>query len=149
MRTLAASLAAPRVASVPGWRTAVPVVAALALALGFLATPAAEQSAAVQAAGPELTLLLRMMAGLKLAFVVAGIGFSWWRLGHPVRPTTAAAYLAAVACVSVSPGLIWDMAHIVLGAALLHGGLAALVALGWLDRDLHGPVLTRLALRRG
>lgn len=141
--------AAPAALSVaaPRWRAIVLGVAALSLALGFLATPAAEQAAAVQAAGPELTRLLRMMAGLKLAFVAAGLGFAWWRLGHAVRPAMAGAYLASVAAVAVSPGLIWDMAHVAAGAALLHGGLVALLALGWLDRDLRGPVMSGL-LRR-
>lgn len=120
----------PSVGVAVPWRALVPGVVVLALAAGFVAGRAPVEDA-------ELARLLRMMAVLKLAFVAAGAAFVWWRLGHAVRFATATGYLGALAAAAIGPGFIWGMAHVVLGAALLHGGLGAIGLIGWRDAGLR------------
>ena len=118
------------------YRGALVVAVLLSAALAYLATPAADAAHAVAAAGPELTRLLRLMALVKLAMAAAALGLVGWRLGHPARPALAWAYVAGCTLMAAGPGLIWTMAHVALGAALLHGGLLLLILLGWADGGL-------------
>ncbi len=108
------------------------VVAGAALA-GFTATGAHEATQAAHAAGPELTHLLRAMAGLKMLFAGAAVGAIAWRLQAPAGWVRLAAYGLACSAMAAGPSLIWDMAHLRLGALLLHGGLLASVLLLWRD----------------
>jgi hypothetical protein len=48
---------------------------------------------------------------------------------------------------AAGPGLIWGMAHIGLGAILLHGGLFATIILFWRDPAV-GAQLARIVDRR-
>jgi hypothetical protein len=119
---------------------------AIAALAGFLATGA--DDAARASADAELTRLLRAMAGLKLLFAVAAAGAVYWRLGAPVTPLWLAAYTAACAAMFAGPGLIWNMAHVGLGAILLHAGLAATVLLVWRDRVTAARLDAMIARRR-
>ena len=115
-------------------------------ALAVLVTPAQEAALAAQAAGPELTRLLRAMAGLKLIFAVAMVSATYWRLEMPAEAWRLASYSAAGAAVTAGPVLIWDMAHIRLGALLLHAGLLAGALLLWRDPavgDRLGAIVAR------
>ena len=111
------------------------VVAALVVGVvagwGLTRTGAAEL--AVAAAGPELTRLLRAMAGIKLLLAAGAAAAVWWRLGMGVGRGWLAGYAVAGAAMAAGPGLIWQMAHAGAGALLLHGGLAATVVLLWRD----------------
>ena len=135
-------------------RIAFVLLAAGALAMGFLATDADTNARALAEAGPELTMLLRAMAGLKAglaAFVTAVIV---WRLGSPASPQRLIAYGVAVVLMMASPGLIWTLAHVGLGAAMLHGGLLMAILLLWRDQVIGerlGRIIIarRTALRRG
>ena len=122
------------------------VVAVSALA-GFAATGQHAAAQAVSDAGPELTHLLRAMAGLKMLFAAAAVGAIAWRLAVPAGWVRLAGYGLASACMAAGPGLIWDMAHVRLGALLLHGGLLAGVLLLWRDPAtsirLHRTIATR------
>ena len=139
-----------RLAALPSARRP-PIRAVLAAALllgvaaGWLATPEPVAQHAAAQAGAELTRLLRMMALLKLALAIGAVWLTDWRLRYPARPALAACYVAAVASMACAPGLIWSMAHVIAGAALLHGGLAALLLLLW--RDPGSPAMLQ-ALRR-
>ena len=100
-------------------------------------------------AGSELLVLMRFMAGVKAAMALGAVALVWWRMGAPVGRGTAAAYVMAAAVMAAGPGLIWDMRHIALGAAAVHGGLSALLVVGWLDRaGWNGLVGEAVARRR-
>jgi hypothetical protein len=102
-------------------------------ALAAFATPAGEAAQAAHAAGPELTRLLRAMAGLKLIFAAAVLAAVAWRLAVPASAWRVACYGVAAAAMAGGPVLIWDMVHIRLGALLLHAGLLAGALLLWRD----------------
>ncbi len=131
---------APRVArtAAPAWsplaaRSCAVLLAVAALAAGFLVTGHASAAAAISRDGPDLTRLLRAMAGLKLSFAAAAMAGILWRLGSPMRPVWLLAYAASLAAMWSGPGLIWFMVHLKLGALLLHGGLFASLVLLWRD----------------
>ena len=91
-------------------------------ALAGLATSAEEAARAAQAAGPELTRLLQAMAGLKLIFAGGLLAFTYWRLAVAAPTWRLACYATAGAAMAAGPVLIWEMAHVGLGALLLHSG---------------------------
>ena len=134
-----------------GWRaSAVPyravllAVTVVAATAGFTLTGVEASHAAVRNAGSELVHLLRMMALLKVGLAAAATWLADWRLRQPLAPRLAGAYLAAAGLMAMGPGLIWDMAHVVLGAVLLHAGLAMLIVLACTD----GGVAWRFLRRR-
>ncbi len=100
---------------------------------GYLATGNAAEAQAIQAAGPELTRLLRGMALIKALMAAIMAAAVFWRLQFPIPPVRLAAYITACAAMAAGPFLVWDMAHIIGGAVLLHAGLLAAVLLGWRD----------------
>jgi peptidoglycan/LPS O-acetylase OafA/YrhL len=122
--------------------------AVAAMAMAMLATTSDETARAVQAAGPELTRLLRAMAGLKL--MVAGLLLAavYWRMALPAPPWRLTSYTAAGAAMVAGPVLIWDMGHIPLGALLLHGGLLAAALLLWRDPAVGARLGAVVARRR-
>jgi len=97
-----------------------------AAALGLLAGHSAVD--------PELALLLRFMAGVKAMMAVAAGALAAWRFGHPVRPAVGMGYVVAVSGMAAGAALIWQLEHVAVGAVMVHGGLATLAILGWLDR---------------
>jgi hypothetical protein len=120
----------------------------IGVALAMLATPATEAARAAQAAGPELTTLLRAMAGLKLPFAASLLAATYWRLAVPVAPWRLAAYAAAGGAMAAGPVLVWDMAHIRLGALLLHAGLVASLLLLWRDPAVGARLEAIITKRR-
>ena len=120
------------------------VAVALALlgdgTLGLMGTPGA--------CGAELAMLLRFMAVVKGGMALAVAGAAWWRLsrhfswglGAPARPGVALAYVAAVGGMAFGAGLVWQLAHVAWGAALVHGGLWLALGTAWADR---GALLAR------
>ncbi len=117
-------------------------------ALAAFATPAAESAQAAHAAGPELTRLLRAMAGLKLLFAAGVLGAVAWRLAAPASTWRVVCYGMAGAAMAAGPVLIWDMVHIRLGAFLLHGGLLAGALLLWRDPALGARLAAMVQRRR-
>ncbi len=120
------------------------VIGAVGLSFALVDVPAS--SRAVANAGNELTRLLRFMAVIKGGIALGAVGAVLWRLGSDVSPGRFVAYGACCAVMAAGPGLIWDMAHVGLGAVLLHGGLFALLVLLW--RDPAIPVRLEAALAR-
>ncbi len=102
-------------------------------------------------AGSDLLMLMRFMAGVKAAMALGAVALVWWRMEAPVGRAAAAAYVMAAAVMAVGPGLIWDMRHIALGAVAVHGGLSALLVVGWLDRagciGVGGEAVARRRMR--
>jgi hypothetical protein len=121
-------------------------VIAAAVAAGFFT--AAPQDAALAAADPDLTRLLRAMTGLKLLMAGAASAAVLWRLGSPVSPLWLAAYAVAGGAMFAGPGLIWNMAHLGLGALLLHAGLLATIVLVWRDPIVGKRLEVAIAARR-
>ncbi len=113
-------------------RGAVLLVALAAAAAGFMAIDAQTVARAVSL-DPALAWLLRAMAVLKMAAAAAATAGIAWRLGSTATPPWIAGYVLALAATWAGPGLIWDMAHLRLGALLLHGGLAGALVLLWRD----------------
>lgn len=87
----------------------------------------------------ELTHLLRMMAVLKLVLALGAAFLVDWRLRQPVGPRAVAAYVAGAGMMAAGPGLIWGLAHLVLGAVLFHAGVAMLLVLACKDENLRVP----------
>ena len=119
-----------------------------AIGLSFALPDASATSRAVANAGLELTRLMRFMAVIKGAMAVGAAAALFWRLGSDVSFERFAAYGACCAAMAAGPGLIWGMAHVGLGALLLHGGLIALVVLLWRDSALPVRLEAALAARR-
>ncbi len=105
------------------------------------------RAAAGNASGFEdkLVLLLRFMAAMKMAGVVAATGFAHWRLTRSIAPRLALGYGAALMLMAGAPGLIWSLAYIAPAAGLFHAGLLLFLVLAWRDDD---PMPTRWSLPR-
>ncbi len=131
----------------PGRVVLLALVAAGALA-GVLLTNEAAAQLAIAQAGPDLTRLLRAMAGMKALAAAGLVAAMLWRLAAPVSWGWLAGYALAGAAMAAGPGLIWDMAHLRLGALLLHGGLLATVVLLWRDPVMHVRLEQAVARRR-
>jgi hypothetical protein len=153
---MSSAAAAPAPAPARSFASAAPVPARALLALvvvaavaaGLLATEPAAAARAVDAAGADLTRLLRAMAVLKAAMAAGAAAAVLWRLGTAVSWPWLAGYAAACAAMAAGPGLIWDMAHVGLGAALLHGGLLATGLLLWRDPAVGARLSAIVAARR-
>jgi len=105
----------------------------IAGALGYISTNGEAASRAAIGAGEELTRLLRMMTLLKVALGAGALALVSVRFRFPISRPLAFSYVAAGTVMAAGPGVMWNMAHIGLGALLLHGGLASLFALAWID----------------
>lgn len=116
------------------------IASAFGLALGYVAT----SISSFPAVDPELTLLLRLMALLKLVMAACGALLIDWRLRHAASAHLHAGYLASTAMMAVSPGLIWFGAHLIAAAAVFHAGLILGLMLALRDgRVLSGRWLGR------
>ena len=128
-------------------RAALLVVASLALFVATQFGDAAGTARAV-AAEPELALLLRAMAGLKAVIAASVIGLIIWRLGSPIGPLRLALYALSTSAMTAGPVLIWTLAHVGSGAALLHGGMLAGLILLWRDPTVGARLQTVIKDRR-
>lgn len=81
----------------------------------------------------EYVMLIRFMAVMKAAIVVACIALVAWRLGDDITPGLAAAYIAAVGLLAISPVLIWNLAALPAASAIFHAGLLLGLALAATD----------------
>ncbi len=123
------------------------VVAVLAFAAGMLVADAADTARAV-ATDPDLSRLLRAMAGLKALMAAAAVGVMMWRLASPIGPVRLGLYAVSTAAMTAGPALIWNLVNIGSGAALLHGGLFAAVALLWRDPAVGARLQAVIDARR-
>jgi hypothetical protein len=130
-------------------RTLLFAVIALAFAGGLLATPTADTARLIASDGGAWANLLRAMAALKMLFAGAAAAAVLWRLGAPITAPRWSGYALAAAATWTGPGLIWGLAHIALGALLLHGGLIATALLLWRDPAMRARLSELVARRRG
>lgn len=85
-------------------------------------------------ADADLTLLLRFMAVMKAAIVLAAAGLVAWRMGlEDLSSRAAIGYIAAVGLMALSPGLIWSQSSLTLASAFFHSGLLFGLALAARD----------------
>ena len=131
-----------------GSRISMALIVAGAVGLSFALVDASATSRAVANAGGELTRLLRFMAVIKGVLALGAVGALLWRLGSEISLGRFATYSACCAAMVAGPGLIWSMAHVGLGALLLHGGLIALLVLLWCDPAIPTRLEAALAMRR-
>ena len=129
-------------------RIAMALIVLVAVGLSFALVDAPATSRAVANAGTELTRLLRFMAVIKGGMALGALGAVLWRLGSDVSAGRFVTYGTCCAVMAAGPGLIWGMAHVGLGALLLHGGLVALLVLLWRDPAIPVRLEAALALRR-
>lgn len=86
---------------------------------------------------PQLAMLLRGMALIKLALAVLALVVVWWRLGQPLRPRLQAVGVAGVWALSLAAGLIWQLHWIVPASALFHGAMLSLLVAAWREMDVR------------
>jgi hypothetical protein len=129
-------------------RAGILLVVTAALAAGYLATGGAATAAAVAHDGAALTRLMRFMAALKGGLALGAAAAVVWRLGAAVTVPWFAAYALACGAMAAGPGLIWGMAHVGLGALLLHGGLLASILLLWRDPVVGNRLAALVDARR-
>ena len=129
-------------------KTLLLVVIAMASTGGMYATDGATTARMISSAGVDWANLLRAMAVLKLVFAGAATAAVLWRLGAPISATRWGGYALAAAASWAGPGLIWGLAHIALGALLLHGGLIATAMLVWRDPATRARLSDIIARRR-
>jgi len=130
-------------------RTLLIAVITLAFAGGLLATPSTVTARLIASDGGAWANLLRAMAALKVLFAGAASAAVLWRLGAPIFATRLSGYALAAAATWAGPGLIWGLAHIGLGALLLHGGLIATALLLWRDPATRARLSKMISRRRG
>jgi len=118
-------------------RTLLLAVILLAFAGGLLATDRAATARLIANEGGDWANLLRAMAAIKMLIAGAASAAVLWRLGAPITAMRWAGYALATAAAWAGPGLIWGLAHILLGAGLVHGGLIATAVLVWRDPAIH------------
>lgn len=112
-------------------RTLLASVMILAATTGVIA--GALKSPGTTAADADLTTLLRFMAVMKAAIVLAAAGLVAWRFGSELSSRLAAGYIAAVALMALSPGFIWSQSSLSLASAFFHSGLLFGLALAARD----------------
>lgn len=108
--------------------TACAVAVATAAALGH--------PAAFIAADPELAFLLRGMAAIKAAIVLAAVAVLVWRFARPVPQRTALAYIAGVAVLAAATTLIWQLSFIPFAAIVFHLAEFVVLVAAWRDVDV-------------
>jgi len=124
------------------------LVVCAAIAAGFVTTGADATAAAIARDGADLTRLMRFMAGLKAMIAVGATAAVFWRMGTAITPPWFGAYALTTAAMAAGPGLIWGMAHVGVGALLLHGGLFATILLLWRDPAVARRLGALVAARR-
>jgi len=108
------------------------VIVACALAIGAAAW-FGDPSGYLQA-DPALARLLRGMALIKGAAVIAAVGAVLWRFGFPVSKPVALAYALGSGVLAGSTMLIWKLTLIPFAAVLFHASALAMLIVGWRER---------------
>lgn len=108
--------------------------------LAMLAVFAFVQPDETWLADAELARLMRYMAVVKFAFVLAAFGLLYWRFARVISTPLLASYVGGTWMMAAACVQIFQLAAIPLAAAVFHaGGFAVLVAAYFDQRD--GTVL--------
>ncbi|MEL7029737.1 MAG: hypothetical protein AAGL49_11120 [Pseudomonadota bacterium] len=124
-------------------RTAIMASAAAGLAAGGLM--GGEGSVRMEA---DLARLLQAMAAIKALLLAPLLAAILWRLGSPSRLRWIGAYGLLAGLSTAGVAMVWTLAHVGLGAALLHGGLLGGVLLLWRDPGVKARLDRTIARRR-
>ncbi|MBC8089521.1 MAG: hypothetical protein H7Z40_19830 [Phycisphaerae bacterium] len=98
-----------------------------------VAMPLVWAGAATPAIDADLARLLRTMAALKGLIALVSIGVVWWRFSLPVLPKFAVAYLVGAWLMAGCSVVMWQLTHLLAGAAAFHAGLALGLLTAWRD----------------
>ncbi|MFN7552361.1 MAG: hypothetical protein ACK59M_06655 [Pseudomonadota bacterium] len=124
-----ATTAKPGVASVTRRRLALFAGCAAAALVGLaLGDPAPRM-----AADPEIAVLLRGMATIKAALVLAAIALIAWRLGRPESSRFATVYIVGAAVMAGTTALIWQLTALPAAAVAFHAAEITLLVAAWRD----------------
>lgn len=116
------------------WRwVALAIVVVSALAAGFAVTAPDAAARAAARTGAELAQILRLMTLLKAMLAAVLAAAIAWRFAAPLSSGRLILYLASAATMIAGIGPMWDIAHLIVGATLLHAGLIASAILLWRD----------------
>jgi hypothetical protein len=100
--------------------------AAAVIAGSFVGDPAASLRA-----DPDLGHLLRGMAVIKGALALGAIAALWWRFGRPIEDGTAKVYLCGAWFMAGAAMIVWQLAHVGVGAIAFHAGELTLLCVAW------------------
>jgi hypothetical protein len=78
---------------------------------------------------PELILLIRFMAFLKMLMAMGAALLVGWRLGQSPSAGQSIGGAFGVMIMAAGPALIWNINHLIVGSALFYGGLAMILCL--------------------
>jgi hypothetical protein len=92
---------------------------------------------------PQLAVLLRFMALMKLAGGLGAAALVHWRLTRAVSPGVAGLYIGAVGSMTIAPGLIWSLTDIAVAALIFHAGLLVFLVTAWRDDGVPATALRR------
>lgn len=101
--------------------------------LAVLAASAAGRPEPLLQADPELARLLRGMALIKAAIVVAALAALVWRFGRPLSNGLTGAYLAGAWAAAAACMLIWQLEFTGTAVFTFHLGELTLLAAAWRD----------------
>lgn len=101
--------------------------------LAVLAAAAVARPEPLLQADPELARLLRGMALIKAAIVVAALAALLWRFGRPLSKGLTGAYLAGAWAAAGACMLIWQLEVIATAAVTFHLGELTLLLAAWRD----------------
>jgi hypothetical protein len=101
--------------------------------LAVLAAAAVSRPEPLLQADPELARLLRGMALIKAAIVVASLTALLWRFGRPLSNGLTCAYLAGAWAAASASMMIWQLEFIPTAAVTFHLGELTLLVTAWRD----------------
>jgi hypothetical protein len=101
--------------------------------LAVLAAAAVGRPEPLLQADPELARLLRGMALIKAAIVVAALAALLWRVGRPLSDGLTGAYLAGAWSAAGACMLIWQLDFIPTAIVMFHLGELTLLVAAWRD----------------
>lgn len=84
-------------------------------------------------ADPDLAIVLRGMALIKAAFVVAAMTVVLWRYASPLTSRLSATYLIGISLMAFSSTTIWQLSHLAGASVLFHLGVFLLLGAAYLD----------------
>jgi len=85
-------------------------------------------------ADAELARLMRYMAVVKFAFVLAAFGLLYWRFARVISPALVASYVGGTWMMAAACAQIFQLAAMPLAAAVFHAGGFALLAAAYFDQ---------------
>ncbi len=102
------------------------------LAAALLGMLSGDPAAYLQA-NPDLARLLRGMALIKAALVLAAIAVIWWRYSRPLSHGLSSLYLVGATAMVLAAVMVWQLSHLAGASILFHAGIFLLLGCAYLD----------------